>query len=648
MLPASRSLSRIFASATTFAVALTGLATAGAAPASAATTQTFITMVSSSGDYIGGGNTYTFAEPTDSISGSFSGGNSLGVNLDAGAGNWFYFNFSAPNGKKLGLGTYYDAQRYPFNDGYHPGISVSGDGRGCNQNFGQFTIHDLGYSGGELTRLNLTYVQHCEGWGAAPLFGQIVIGKQSPSPSSTVTPWQVEWPQQLPGANSRNVPVTITAGTNDVPVSFVSLVSVLSPGSDNDAFSVTGGTCGSTLAAGTSCTVTLNFDPVDVGAYSSILTVGGQGVSTASVKLSGLTTDGISEWRQATVAPDESGSEAVTLNDFTPADFAAVGDLSQVTLEATLEANGSTRGLALTIAAPAGEELTEGTTYLGAEPAPGVGSGLATFDLLVDGQGCEPSVASFAIHELAIDPDTGDVLHMSLTYKRSCSLDRSAPAQLGSVGYLASRGPRALPTFGELDGVNGTVLAAAVSPGRPTFGDTVSVNGSLERATGGAVSGKHVYLLQREVGSSDWNKVARTRTGPSGYFYFQRFAARNVSYMVDFRGTDRLLPSASTASDLVVRRQVVAQLDTATAVPGEQVQLYGYILPRESGVGVTAQYLNRQGKWRTLASDVTNSNGRYTMPLTFDVRRLVTLRVTSDATPLSDRGISWSVVLEVV
>ena len=294
MLLSSRSLSRVFATATALVVALTGVALTSTVPANAATTQTFITMVSSSGDYIGGGNVYAFSEPTDSISGSFSGGNALSVSLDSAAGNWFYYDFSAPNGKNLGLGTYYDAQRYPFNSGFHPGHSISGDGRGCNEDFGQFTIHDLAYSGNKITRLNLTYVQYCEGWSAPPLFGQIVIGRPPVSTAATTTPLQVEWPQQAPGVNSRNVPVKITAGAADVPVSDVSIGPVQTA-ADNP-FSVASKTCGTVLAAGTSCTVTVSFDPTDVGAYASVLRVGGVGANTASVLLYGRTTDGISEW----------------------------------------------------------------------------------------------------------------------------------------------------------------------------------------------------------------------------------------------------------------------------------------------------------------------------------------------------------------
>jgi hypothetical protein len=60
------------------------------------------------------------------------------------AGNdWSVRLSSRGLGVGLGPGTYTGAQRAPFAESTHPGLDVSGDGRGCNQISGQFTIVDL-------------------------------------------------------------------------------------------------------------------------------------------------------------------------------------------------------------------------------------------------------------------------------------------------------------------------------------------------------------------------------------------------------------------------------------------------------------------------------------------------------------------------
>ena len=60
-------------------------------------------------------------------------------------------------------GSYTGALRYPFNDGA-PGLSVSGDGRGCNTLTGQFDVTEISQaSTGELLVFDATFEQHCEG-----------------------------------------------------------------------------------------------------------------------------------------------------------------------------------------------------------------------------------------------------------------------------------------------------------------------------------------------------------------------------------------------------------------------------------------------------------------------------------------------------
>jgi hypothetical protein len=62
---------------------------------------------------------------------------------------------------------YANAERWPFESPNHPGLSIAGDGRGCNMLTGQFQIEDLTVSNMNLVSFTATFEQHCEGGSAA-------------------------------------------------------------------------------------------------------------------------------------------------------------------------------------------------------------------------------------------------------------------------------------------------------------------------------------------------------------------------------------------------------------------------------------------------------------------------------------------------
>jgi hypothetical protein len=138
---------------------------------SATTPQIKIDMVSDSGDYIGQGQAYTWATPQSEMSIT---GNRREINGFAGG---YSFEFLPPRGETLKpRKTYADGRRAPFAEG-HTGIEISGNGRGCNEITGQFTINAIKFSkSGALTKLDMTFEQHCEG-GPAALRGTIAFLK---------------------------------------------------------------------------------------------------------------------------------------------------------------------------------------------------------------------------------------------------------------------------------------------------------------------------------------------------------------------------------------------------------------------------------------------------------------------------------------
>ena len=78
-------------------------------------------------------------------------------------GLWWDFRFSSRQlGASLAVGVYEDAEREPFASAGHPGLEVTGDGRGCNTISGRFQIVDLAWSGPTLTSLTATFEQYCD------------------------------------------------------------------------------------------------------------------------------------------------------------------------------------------------------------------------------------------------------------------------------------------------------------------------------------------------------------------------------------------------------------------------------------------------------------------------------------------------------
>jgi PKD domain len=137
-------------------------------------------FLSAPGDYIGGGSSVdVVGTPAVSAGGSLS-------EAQADAGGWT-LNLAAPAGEQLVPGTYTGATRTPFNTGTEPGLTLTGDGRGCNQDFGTFTIYEIAAdSTGKLTKLNATFNQTCESTTAPPLAGFIRFNATEPTPVPTV------------------------------------------------------------------------------------------------------------------------------------------------------------------------------------------------------------------------------------------------------------------------------------------------------------------------------------------------------------------------------------------------------------------------------------------------------------------------------
>lgn len=129
------------------------------------------------GDYISGGASYSYSTANNdqlTVSGS-KADDYIGVTVNGANGDNWSLNLAAPSGQALAAGTYSNAIRYPFQAPTEPGLSLYGNGRGCNTSTGSFVIQDVVFGpDGYVQTLDATYTQYCESSTAA-LRGEVHI-----------------------------------------------------------------------------------------------------------------------------------------------------------------------------------------------------------------------------------------------------------------------------------------------------------------------------------------------------------------------------------------------------------------------------------------------------------------------------------------
>ncbi|MDG9719988.1 hypothetical protein [Streptomyces sp. DH24] len=134
------------------------------------------------GDWISGGRSYAYSTADqDRLNVSANQDNSVvSLSVDGANGDWWYLDLAAPSGTSLAPGTYTRATRHPFNEPTEPGLSLSGNGRGCNTLTGEFTIDAVEFGPlGYVRKLDATFVQHCEG-GTTAARGEVHITNPAP------------------------------------------------------------------------------------------------------------------------------------------------------------------------------------------------------------------------------------------------------------------------------------------------------------------------------------------------------------------------------------------------------------------------------------------------------------------------------------
>jgi hypothetical protein len=151
--------------------------------ASAQLLEASFSFVSDPGDYIGAGQSRSFTLDTASITVRGQDGGYVGLTLFPFEGGFWFLDLAAPLGTQLVPGAYENASRWPFHSPTQPGLSVSGDGRGCNTLTGRFDVLESKFGpNGYVESFHAMFEQHCEG-AAAALRGEVRIVNSPPPPA---------------------------------------------------------------------------------------------------------------------------------------------------------------------------------------------------------------------------------------------------------------------------------------------------------------------------------------------------------------------------------------------------------------------------------------------------------------------------------
>lgn len=119
------------------------------------------------GDYVGQGLVRSITPDDAAFQGSQNFDNGASVSI-SGATTWWNLDFAAPFATLLNRGAYENASRFPFQADADPGLSVTGEGRGCNQLNGRFDVLEVQFgSGDELERFAADFEQYCDGSDSA-------------------------------------------------------------------------------------------------------------------------------------------------------------------------------------------------------------------------------------------------------------------------------------------------------------------------------------------------------------------------------------------------------------------------------------------------------------------------------------------------
>jgi hypothetical protein len=192
-------------------IAIAALMVAALAPtvASAAPEDTFITFSGEGGDSITRDQTWFYDRTNATIIVTGSGDNNH-IQVRITGDTFWNLDLAAPAGQALEAGSYPVATRYPFQLPGDAGLTLWGNGRGCNTSTGSFEVLEATFgTSGWIERFHATFEQHCEGDPNSRAVGEVLIDN-GPAPAPLVIDLTVDSRNQVSAIGRVSVGGTVT------------------------------------------------------------------------------------------------------------------------------------------------------------------------------------------------------------------------------------------------------------------------------------------------------------------------------------------------------------------------------------------------------------------------------------------------------
>jgi len=378
-------------------------------------------MISSSEDWVGAGDNRVFHPDNASISVS-GDASDLWVRVHGGnLDDSFGLNFSAPSGESLMVGMYERANDDHLRQPGRPGISIGGDGRGCNTASGRFEVKEIGATEdpvtgeGEITNLWIVYEQHCGGGNTGVLIGEVRYNVAGDGGSAVIGPRYLRWPDADP---NQAMPVASVWVTNPASAPLAMTQSRISGDSD---FAIREDGCvGRTLVQDTMCEILVRFAPGAPGPKVATLQVAEATGAEHPVSLSANVRDSTTRFLMYSERGDWVGDGHDYSYDPSNASIWVKGSRSGI--HGGIDSAGDWWYFNFT--PPDGDALVAGSTYTEARRYP-FNSPAAGIDVTGNGRGCNEQAGEFTISQLSFDP-YGELERVGLYFEQHCGGEPSA------------------------------------------------------------------------------------------------------------------------------------------------------------------------------------------------------------------------------
>jgi hypothetical protein len=424
-------------------------------------------------------------------------------------------DFGPPSALKFVKGEYVAAQRFAFHSPTRPGIDVSGDGRGCNTDAGQFLLSELAFHpDGSVARFAIDFEQHCEG-GPAALYGSLRYN----STVSVVPRFGIGDAQALKG----------NTGTSDgnllIALSMPSTPPVSVQYATKDGSAIQG-----VDYVATSGTVAF---PVGVTTQTISIPILGdrqaRGNKTFKVLLSNGNGAALGDRSANVQTLDPNGSITVLSMYGQPGDYISPGNLILTAADAVFTVSRNyDQGVSMSVnngdgwyldfAAPNNAPLGTGD-YENAERFPFQEAGRPGLSVDGAGRGCNTLTGRFVVSKADYDP-SGNVKHFAADLEQHC--EGGSAALFGSLRYKSK--------LQQISVANATVQSGSAVFAvtlNPASSNTVSV--SFATADGTAVGGVDYQPLSQTVvfapGQTEQTVPVKILQGGTGKEFYGRVSA---------------------------------------------------------------------------------------------------------------------------